>query len=225
MAVTVAPCFSASDCYAESPLVYIDSETSERFVYVLPNQTNDPLGQGEGLIDDSSAIGGTNSGSVRVLAGSTRPPRFWFSSELLFGREITLKEISNFEFVTKKSTVQGSLDWYANLYTRPTEGQIPAGWFNARLTGEPYFSAHLNAPAGQWNTWSTGGAVNKLHFFDQTSGGSYTKPHWETTLDLLSSRSPSVKHGNSELMFFFLSIPGIPGIRVQTVSWIMCVSL
>jgi hypothetical protein len=195
----------ASVCCAQGPLIYIAPDTLERFVYVLPDQTNDSRGLGEG-IEDGSSVGVTpNSGSVKVLAGGTVPTQYWFTSELLFDRVIKLEEIASFEYKTKKPTAGNKPDWYVNVYTKPIEGQSPAGWYNARLTGEPYFSANLSAPADEWNAWSTDEGTNRLRFFDQTTGGSYTHPHWDSVLTSASSRSPSVTHGESELMFFSLN--------------------
>jgi hypothetical protein len=114
----------------------------------------------------------------------------YFTPEALFGgREVALGDVAGISYWTKKGTthVADPGDWFINIYTKPYVGDASsATWYGDRIGTEPYFSANLSDPANTWNQWSTGGASNKLRFFESTQGapganyGSYSDPDWST---------------------------------------------
>ncbi|MEM3489851.1 MAG: right-handed parallel beta-helix repeat-containing protein, partial [Nitrososphaerota archaeon] len=63
-------------------------------------------------------------------------------------------------------------NFYVVIYTKP-DGVNDHGWYGYKLIGEPYFSNNLNAPANQWNKWSTNAGPNQLTFFDPDTIGFY----------------------------------------------------
>jgi hypothetical protein len=111
-----------------------------------------------------------------------------FTPQELFGRSVTLADISSMSYWTKKATTHdvAAGDWYLNIYTDPFEGDVSSSsWYGERIGTEPYFSAGINDPANTWNEWSTEGTSNQLRFFESTKGyfGSYTDPGWSTFVD------------------------------------------
>jgi parallel beta-helix repeat protein len=82
-----------------------------------------------------------------------------------FGHSIKLNDIASLSYVTKKDAPQGAPDFYVNIYCSKTI--FPT----YRLSGEPLYSRNLNAPANQWNTWSTDEGTNQLTFYDSTIDG------------------------------------------------------
>jgi predicted ribosomally synthesized peptide with SipW-like signal peptide len=79
-----------------------------------------------------------------------------------FGHSIKLNDIASLSYVTKKNAPQGAPDFYVNIYCTP---------ITYRLSGEPLYSRGLNAPANQWNTWSTEAGTNQLTFYDSNRQG------------------------------------------------------
>ncbi len=96
--------------------------------------------------------------------------------DLLVG--VTIADIETISFSTHKSGSEGSPDFYVVIYTAPN-GVDDNGWYGHRLIGEPLYSRGLDAPADQWNTWTTSEGPNQLIFNDSDLSGSlgfYTAP-------------------------------------------------
>ncbi|MBI5089118.1 MAG: hypothetical protein HZB15_09755, partial [Actinobacteria bacterium] len=107
----------------------------------------------------------------------------------LFGRDVTLGEISSMSYWTKTGATHTAdpRDWYLTLYTKPYAGDASTPtWYGDRIGTEPYFSSNIADPANTWNQWTTGGGTNRLRFFESTAGapgatfGAYTDPDWAT---------------------------------------------
>ena len=64
-------------------------------------------------------------------------------------------------------------NFYIIIYTKPDGIDDKASQYGYKLIGEPYFSRNLNAPANQWNKWSTDAGINQLTFFDPDTIGFY----------------------------------------------------
>ena len=96
--------------------------------------------------------------------GSTKA-ELYVTPDGLFGRSVNIGELAKITYYTKKGGPQGDPDWYINIYTMPYTGG-DSSWYGNRLTTEPLYSNNLNAPAGQWNQWSTDAGNNQLTFFD-----------------------------------------------------------
>lgn len=94
----------------------------------------------------------------------------------------TVDDIEELAFHTKTDhAITGStpLNFYVSIYTEPDGDDDTASWYGYRLNGEPYFSRNLNAPADQWNRWSTTPGQNQLTFFDSENAerfGFYGQP-------------------------------------------------
>lgn len=126
-----------------------------------------------------------------IASDGTGKTDMYFTPNSLFGRDVTLGEVSKISYWTKKGTthVVDPADWFLAIYTKPYVGDVSsASWYGDRIGSEPYFSENLTDPISTWNNWSTDGAVNKLRFFESTAGapgatfGSYTDPDWATLI-------------------------------------------
>lgn len=85
---------------------------------------------------------------------------------------LTVDDISEISYHTNKPFPEGDPDFYLVIYTKP-DGTDDYGWYGYRLNAEPYFSNNLNAPANNWNEWSTDNGNNQLTFFDSWKTGTY----------------------------------------------------
>ncbi len=88
--------------------------------------------------------------------------------EMLAG--LTVADIASVSYATHKGQGQGSPDFYLVIYTK-ADGNDDQSWFGYRLLGEPLYSPTPDAPANQWNTWSTGAGTNQLAFNDSHKSG------------------------------------------------------
>jgi len=103
---------------------------------------------------------------VEIYIDPTRPP---FDSLGAF----KIDDIQSISYKTKKPGAAGDYDFYLVLYTQTDGVDDTTSWYGYRLNAEPYFSRNLNAPANQWNTWSTDEGTNQLTFFDSAKTGNY----------------------------------------------------
>jgi len=89
----------------------------------------------------------------------------------------TIGQIDSISYVTKNSGTPANVDFSLNIYTLPYSGG-DSTWYGNRLSAEPLYSNNYNAPANQWNIWSTGGGTNQLKFYDSnhTVAGFYNGP-------------------------------------------------
>jgi hypothetical protein len=106
---------------------------------------------------------------------------YYVSPQTLFGRDVTIGELSSISYFTKKDTTHtvDAADWYINIYTLPdTNLPVHGSWYGNRIGSEPYFSENLVDPCNTWNQWVTpADQNNRLRFFDSTNDqyfGSYT---------------------------------------------------
>ena len=138
----------------------------------------------------------------------------YFTPQALFGRSVTLGEVSRMTYWTKKGTTHTAeaRDWALIIYTKPHAGQAVNGNFYAvRLGLEPYFSANLTDPANTWNQWTTFGATNQLRVYESTNGatganfGTYTDPDWFTRVagNSLSGPNGGVEPLATQQVLFF----------------------
>ncbi len=193
---------------------FAQSSTTTTLV-VTPSYPGDPNSM-VGVPQDSAP--GFNFGSVASNGISKTDIKF--TPEQLFGRAVTLGEISSMSYWTKKGSTHAvnPVDWYLNIYTKPYAGDVSAStWYGDRIGTEPYFAANINDPANTWNQWTTDGPANKLKFFDSSAGyfGSYSDPDWDTFVAGNSlSGSPYAGH---EVLFFSpqTSSSGAPGFTGQ----------
>lgn len=89
-----------------------------------------------------------------------------------FGYQFTIADIKEIRFSTNKSTPQNSVDWYLTLYT-VADGVNDDAWYGRRLIWENLYANALNAPASQWNDFTTDGnaSSNILTAYDSNRSG------------------------------------------------------
>lgn len=129
---------------------------------------------------------------------------------------LRLKDLTHISFYTKTGDeITGStpLNFYLTLYTK-SDGIDDDAWYGRRLTGEPYFSPSLDAPADQWNKWSLEAGPNQLVFHDSNRAGVgdgfYGAPTFEELMstdefdwnEYRSSAAPtSINYADEEVRF------------------------
>lgn len=148
------------------------------------------------VYDSNNVVGVSGDSAPGFPTGSlasdgTGKTDMYFTPNSLFGRDVTLGEVSKISYWTKKGTthVVDPADWFLTIYTKPYAGDASsATWYGDRIGSEPYFSENLTDPINTWNNWTTDGSTNKLRFFESTAGatgatfGSYTDPDWATLI-------------------------------------------
>ena len=121
-------------------------------------------------VDDDGCIAGDGTSYAMLY--------FYDNSLLPLGRDITISDIASIEYHTKKVTDGTQPDWYITFYTDIDGVDDQSSWYGYRMNMEPYFSVNLDAPADQWNKWSTDAGDNQLRIMDSSTGyyGGYTDP-------------------------------------------------
>lgn len=133
---------------------------------VLPEHAGNPA---VGVSGDSAPGWGAGSWQGNGVNYS----KLYLTPSVLFGREVTIGELSSISYYTKKDTTHtdDAADWFFQMYTDPYDGSPGSSWYGNRINAEPYFSENLNDPAGEWNQWTTdAGGDNRLRFYDSSSG-------------------------------------------------------
>ncbi len=131
--------------------------------------------------------------TICATGGSpTTKTDMYFTPESLFGRQVTLGEVSRMSYWTKIPGVHTNstpADWALIIYTKSHAGQARSlNFYGVRLGLEPYFAQNLTDPANTWNQWTTLGALNQLRVYESTSGatganfGTYADPDWFTRI-------------------------------------------
>jgi hypothetical protein len=116
-----------------------------------------------------------------------------------------IKDIDYISYSTNKPDDEKSVDFFLAIYTKPYNGGDKE-WYGHRLNAEPMYSKNINAPANEWNTWSTNGSNNQLRFFDGNHGpmGTYEDP----TLEVIQEGSVTWQDGKAidyreqEILYF-----------------------
>lgn len=97
--------------------------------------------------------------------------QFYLTGAEIFGdTPSTLGDIESIGYTTKKSDGASGVDWFIQIYTDPYSGSPGSSWYGNRVQAEPYLGSNLDAPADQWNTWSTDAGTNQLNWGDSSSG-------------------------------------------------------
>jgi hypothetical protein len=194
--------------------VVVDPMEPTRIFTVTPTAPY-TLNNVAGVRDDGAP--GFDSGSIKAaLATSGAKAQLYFDPARLFGRPITLGDIAELSYFTKKATTHDGggpevHDWYVQIYTARYADQTDGGWYGARIGAEPYLSANRVETAGDWNHWSSATAVNQLRFFDSALGnyfGGYADPTWTEFLELGSDvavgRPTSVPYAEQPVLYITL---------------------
>jgi hypothetical protein len=171
---------------------------------------------------DDDAAPGFEPGAFQAPAAYTR---YGFAPEALFGRPVTMGELYDIRYLTKKDTTHDvdAADWYLVMYTDPYDGSPGSSWYGNRINAEPYFSDDLNETAGEWTAWqSLAGVDNRLRFFDSSSGyfGSYTDGFLEDmAADAAYAAQPLMLFGVSLGTAWAAGFDGLlDGLEIELVS-------
>jgi hypothetical protein len=194
--------------------VVVDPEEPTRIFTVTPTAPY-TLANTAGIRDDGAP--GFESGSIRAaIAAPGSKAQLNFAPARLFGRSITLGDIAEVSYFTKKATTHDGSgpevhDWYLQIYTAPYADQTDGRWYGARVGAEPYLSANRVETAGTWNRWSSSAAVNQLRFFDSALNnyfGGYADPTWTELLARSSAvaagRPTSVPYAGQPVLYITL---------------------
>ena len=108
-------------------------------------------------------------------SGATQADRyrsFRIATTDLFPNAVTMGDIKSISYQTNKGTVETAGDWRVTIYTtaQGNAGDL-APWYRSRIQSQPQQSLSLNAPANQWNTWTTDdSATNQMQFYTNRTG-------------------------------------------------------
>lgn len=161
---------------------------------------------GPSVIGVADSAPGLPGGSIKKVPGTPKA-EYYFTPAELFGRAVTVGEVAELSYWTKKGTLHtlgDASDWYVALYTVPyAAGVTPTGkWYGARIGTDAYLSEALTETAGEWTHWSSAAGPNSLRFFESTSGyfGSYTDLHWAAFT--AGNSLAQVSYGPQQIKYF-----------------------
>lgn len=165
-------------------------------------------------------------GSLAQDGGPNKTTIYVSPIAMFGGAPVTLGDIESMSYWTKKDSTHAVdvPDWYLTIYTKPFSGSPGSSWYGERINSEPYFSVDMADPADTWNQWSTGGANNRLRFYDSSNGyfGAYTDPTWDTFVAGFGLVGET--YSTQEVMLFAIStgsgwtdgfIGQVDGLRVE----------
>ena len=110
---------------------------------------------------------GFASGEDSLRASGDGKNQFYLTGASIFGGSpVTIGDIASISYSTRKSGGAGAADWFIQMYTDPYAG---SGWYGNRVQAEPYLASNLEAPADQWNTFSTDAGTNQLNWGDSSN--------------------------------------------------------
>ena len=115
----------------------------------------------------STIAGGFDGTQSSLAASGTGKNQFYITGADLFGgSSLTLGDIASITYSTKKSGDAGSPDWFIQIYTDPYTDSPGSSWYGNRIQAEPYLASNIDAPAGEWNEWTTASGINSLNWGD-----------------------------------------------------------
>ncbi len=165
------PTFSQPHGLGSNPFAYDwDSAAPE----IAPGA---PAGYGDNsFFADVSDSGATQPDRYRTFRVGTR------DLAGIPGSTLELGELTSITYQTNKPGLQSDLaEWRLSIYTVPIDkvadpadaltgpGDM-ARWHRSRIQALPQNSDNLNAPANQWNLWTTDDATNQQIFFTNRPG-------------------------------------------------------
>jgi hypothetical protein len=106
------------------------------------------------------------------------------------GGTLELSELTSIAYQTNKPLPESAIDWRLTIYTTPGDKAVDvadlltgpgdrASWYRNRIQAFPQQSASLNAPANQWNLWTTDdSAANQQIFSTNRTGFTANDIEW-----------------------------------------------
>jgi hypothetical protein len=160
-----------------------------------------PLGYG------CSSFAATVSESGATAAERYRTFRVGLRS--LFGRNVTVGEVAGISYQTKKGTPASAVDWRLTIYTTREDANPGnnGSFYRSRLQATPNLALNLNAPADQWNGWSTAPGDNQLQFKDNRAGFGAEDMAWnEVTAGTVTRGTETWDWSAEEVMMIDISL-------------------
>jgi len=151
----------------------------------------------------STIVGGFDGTQNSLAASGTGKNQFYISGADLFGgSSLTIGDIASITYSTRKSADAGSPDWFIQIYTDPYAGSPGSEWYGNRIQAEPYLASNIDAPAGEWNEWTTGSGVNSLNWGDSSQNDFGPNIGGWDTLKSSSVLGGSGTYGEAGVQFF-----------------------
>lgn len=98
--------------------------------------------------------------------------------------DITVADLDELSFWTKKPGAATSADFYLVIYTEPDGVDDRGAFYGYRLTATPWRARGLVAPPDTWNRWSTKTPTNQLTFIDEPVTGTFSATGTPTLAEL-----------------------------------------
>ena len=106
-----------------------------------------------------SPTAGQRYRTLRIIVGS------------LFGENVAVGDLAGISYYTKKSAAQTEYDWNPAIYTAKQNDGNDMSWYRDMIRAHDTAALSLNAPANQWNQWTTAtGLTNQLQFYTTRTG-------------------------------------------------------
>lgn len=137
------------------------------------------------------------------------------------GSTLELGELTSIQYQTNKPLPQNVMDWRLTIYTTPGDVAVDplhtintpgsgdmASWYRNRIQALPYEAASLNAPANQWNIWTTDdNATNQQLFYTNRSGFTAHDLEWnELIAGTVTRGANSWDFSGEEIMMIDLTL-------------------
>lgn len=125
---------------------------------------------------------GDSSFYASVIQGGATPAdryrTFRIGLRDLFKHPVTIGDVASISYYTNKPALQTAIDWRLSIYTTPEGSGNVSSWYRNRIQSHPAGALNLNAPADQWNLWSTDSGENELQFSSNRTGFSAEDMLW-----------------------------------------------
>jgi hypothetical protein len=149
---------------------------------VITAEQLEPTSQLAGIIDPSAPVGnGAWTSTTSGISGSKSFQWLYFNND--GGQIYSLGDLVSLSFATNNVAAAPTNEFYISVYTTPDQLNDGAGWYGQRLNFDPLYSKSINAPANQWNVWSTLPGANQLVVYDHINFGGYAAPTLQELLD------------------------------------------
>ena len=151
----------------------------------------------------TSTVDGGYFGQNSLAASGSGKNQLYFDSDTLFGSsDLTIGDIASIEYSTLKSSGGSSPDWFVQIYTAPYAGSPGSNWYGNRIQAEPYLASNVDAPADEWNDWTTDSGTNSLNWGDSSEGGFGAGIGSWSDLQSTSVSGGSGTYGEAAVLFF-----------------------
>jgi hypothetical protein len=168
---------------------------------------------GSSFFADVDQTGATQADRYRTFRIGTR------DLAGLPGSTLEIGELTSISYQTNKPAPETAFaDWRLTIYTVPADKLVDpndlvtgpgdrASWYRNRLQAFPNGSDGLNAPANQWNLWTTDDTTNQQIFSTNRTGFTATDIQWSELTGGSVTRGPnSWDFSGEEVMMIDLTL-------------------